>query len=457
MASSLPFLYVSSLFTLSAAYSWNFDSPPQQCSNLTVSLTGSGGKPPYRIMVLPYGPTTLKNNLEVRRILDVPFPDGSTTVSFQLKYPANSQLVAVVSDGTAFGSGGTSVAALVQTSSDTSCFDSSTQTSPDFVFSILPPNQIVQCQETRIWWDNSTVQGTTNFLGVIPGGQSFVVPETNITNVSQQGTGFTWKPSIRGGTTLILIGGDNRGNGSAGSTTNLVSPGTSNDITCLSDTSPSSTAGSPVGGTYPTGNGGWTGRSSSGSHVGAIVGSVFGGLAFIIACILLFWVLRRRRNKQKRTKKLPADLIDAEDDDDTPRAMRQNELPQNYQPEPFMIPIPDVTASEFDDDLSIRGPLSAGTGSFYARAETPDRVSTYGGLGGGLGGGGGSSAGGRKGGAPKPMRAVNIIQHQDAGPTNNEEKEEPLETIELPPAYTMMKTSTTSGGDGPSASTSASN
>lgn len=149
--------------------------------------------------------------------------------------------------------------------------------SPDFVFSIDPPNQIVQCQNTRIWWDNTTVQGcafiiyppatceiytcspthrTPNFLGVIPGGQSFTVPEQNITNVASEGTGFTWQPSIRGGTTLILVGGDNRGNGSAGSTTNLVSSGYQNNISCLSGTSPSSTPGSPAGGTYPTGNGG---------------------------------------------------------------------------------------------------------------------------------------------------------------------------------------------------------
>ena len=140
--------------------------------------------------------------------------------------------------------------------------------------------------------------------------------------------------------------------------------------------------------------------------------------------------------------------------------MRQNELPQNYQPEPFMIPMPDPTPSEFDDDLSIRRPLSAGTRtSFYTRSETPDRTSTFGGLG-PVGSGGGGSSMGRKGGAPKPMRAVNIIQHQDAGPSNNdnEEKEEP-ETIELPPAYTMVRTSaTTGGGDNrTSAATSSSN
>lgn len=99
MASTLPvlFLTLSSLSTLSAAYTWNFVSPPQQCSNLTVSLAGSGGIPPYRILVLPFGATTLSSGLEVRTILDVAFPADSTTVSFQLKYPANSQLVAVVS------------------------------------------------------------------------------------------------------------------------------------------------------------------------------------------------------------------------------------------------------------------------------------------------------------------------------------------------------------------------
>jgi hypothetical protein len=98
MASSLPILItLSSLSTLSAAYTWKFASPPQQCSNLTVSLAGSGGVPPYRLLVLPNGPTPLSSGVEVRRILDVPFPDGSRSVSFQLKYPAFSQLVAVVS------------------------------------------------------------------------------------------------------------------------------------------------------------------------------------------------------------------------------------------------------------------------------------------------------------------------------------------------------------------------
>jgi hypothetical protein len=132
--------------------------------------------------------------------------------------------------------------------------------------------------------------------------------------------------------------------------------------------------------------------------------------------------------------------------------MRQNELPQNYQPEPFMVPIPAPTPSEFDEEFG--RPLSSGTRmSFYTRSDTPDLASTLNGLGSAPVVGGSSGGGGRKGGAPKPMRAVNIIQHQDAGPSNNEEREE-AETIELPPAYTMVRTS---GGDSGDPSTSAGN
>lgn len=93
---------------------------------------------------------------------------------------------------------------------------------------------------------------TPNFLGVIPGGQSFSIPEGTLTNVSAEGTGFTWEPSLRGGTTLILVGGDARGNGTAGSSLNVVSSGINNIGSCLSGSSPSSTPGSPAGGSYPT-------------------------------------------------------------------------------------------------------------------------------------------------------------------------------------------------------------
>jgi hypothetical protein len=142
-----------------------------------------------------------------------------------------------------------------------------------------------------------------------------------------------------------------------------------------------------------------------------------------------------------------------DDDDDAPRAMRQNELPQHYQPEPFMAPIPGPTFSEFGNE--VERPLLSGTmtTSSYTRSDTPDLASTLSSFDAGPVTGGGSSGAGRKGGVPKPMRAVNVIQHQDAGPSNSGDQEEPVETIELPPAYTMVRTSGGgSGSGGPSTS-----
>jgi hypothetical protein len=140
----------------------------------------------------------------------------------------------------------------------------------------------------------------------------------------------------------------------------------------------------------------------------------------------------------------------------------QNELPQNYQPEPFMVPIPESTPSEFDDEFSNSRPFSPFTPgtrtSFYTTSSAPDMASTMGLNAGGLVNG--DSSVGRKGGAPRPMRAVNIIQHHDAGPNTNGEREDEPETIELPPAYTMVRRAGGSGsggsggddGDGPSSS-----
>ncbi|TFK72491.1 hypothetical protein BDN72DRAFT_792505 [Pluteus cervinus] len=454
-----------------SAYSWKFQSPPKQCSNLTISIDGAG-TPPYRVLILPFGPSPLPNNTEVRKIVDQTFPAGATSVSFQLKYPADSQLVAVVSDATGFGSGGTSVAAQVVQSTDTSCFDATQMVSPLFVFSIEPPNQIVQCVPTRIWWDPSNVQGTPNFLGVIPGGQSFSIPEGQITNVPSEGTGFSYTPSLRGGTTFILVGGDARGNGTAGSSLNTVSSGIDNVGSCLNDNSPSSTPGNPAGGAYPTSSSGGVGGNDGtetinekNDNLGAIIGGVVGGVALLVALVLT-WLFMRRRNDYRRTaKERPIDIDDEVDDSpSSQQRFRPNELPHIYQPEPFMVADSTLGGSvDGHGHLSVGGALGgarmsteAGSSSgrplsgytttaSLSRSGTPDLLgSTYGyGVGGASAPGGGSStgAGGRKG-AMKPLRPVNIIQHDDAGPTPRPEpsgeQDEP-ETIELPPAYSKIR------------------
>ncbi|PFH49873.1 hypothetical protein AMATHDRAFT_62260 [Amanita thiersii Skay4041] len=445
--------------TFSAAYTWQFDATPQQCKKLSISINGSGGKPPYRVLIIPFGPTPLANNVEVRTIMDKQFDDGSKTLSFQLPFPANSQFVAVVSDATGFGSGGTSVAAQVTDSKDASCIDPSKPAAPSFFFSIEPPNQIVQCQPTRIWWEKDSVRGTPNFLGVIPGGQSFTIPESKFTDVQSQGTGFSWTPPLRGGTTLMIVGGDNRGNGSAGSTLKVVDTGFQNDVSCLSNSSPSSTPGSPAGGSYPTstsGNSAGTGGGSGGTNVGAIVGGIIGGLAVLIGAVLLFFLLRRRDRARQRQKERPVDLLNADDDeDDHPSGANdgagdrssRNDLPEYYRPQPYLVGAPTITDTDGRTDagteLSYAGHRTTGSESrrlsaltSTSRSGTPDLLGTF-----GPGPGSTVSSSTRKGGVPRQYRAVNIIQHEDAGPSGPPppaDSEDP-ETIELPPAYTHIR------------------
>jgi hypothetical protein len=82
--------------SLVSGYSFTFTSQPQQCANLSLEISGSG-EPPYSVLIIPYGPTPLANNIEVRTIVSQQFPGDDSSVSFQLKYPVNSQFVAVVS------------------------------------------------------------------------------------------------------------------------------------------------------------------------------------------------------------------------------------------------------------------------------------------------------------------------------------------------------------------------
>jgi hypothetical protein len=424
------------------AYTWSFSSTPAQCTNLSLSISGTDGKPPYRVLIIPFGPTPLPNFIEARKIVDQPFQNSSTSLSFQLAYPTNSQFVAVVSDATGFGTGGTSVAATVQSSSDSSCYDATTSVSPAFIFSIYPTNQIVQCTSTRIWWDdtNNTVDGTPTFLGVIPGGQSFTVPTGPITNVSEQGTGFSWTPSVRGGTTLLLVGGDSRGAGNAGSTINTVGLGTTVVNSCLNDTSPSSTPGNPAGGSYPTSTTSSTSSSSSHStNTGAIAGGTVGGVAFLILAALAALFCLRRKSVHKSQKERPVDILQDDEGDEHDGGRETGRLPQYYQPEPFLVPDPTITSAagsvhETEDDalMGITGnrPIS---GTTTSRSGTPDLISAV-----------GSSNGATRKGGLRVMRPVNIIQHDDAGPSEpaKDEEGEP-DTIELPPAYTNLKTSTT--------------
>jgi hypothetical protein len=89
---SIPFFLFPSL---AAAYTFKFTSVPTQCQELSLAIEGQGS-PPYEVLIIPVGPSTAPNNVEVRTVVDKTFPNNGTAVSFPLQFPTNSQFVAVV-------------------------------------------------------------------------------------------------------------------------------------------------------------------------------------------------------------------------------------------------------------------------------------------------------------------------------------------------------------------------
>jgi hypothetical protein len=305
---SLTLLFLSPL--LANAYTWQFTSQPRQCQDLSLSISGSGGQPPYSLTIIPTGASPLPNNTEVRTILNIPFSGSSTTLSFKFNYPESSSFVAVVrshhpatfprsyphiaphylqvSDQSGFGSGGASTSVTVQPSSDSSCYNPSQPTKFAWVFNTDPAG-LTQCASVRLWWEPTYSNGcvfpstfrnsvhsnsfhqsrrappcrTVSFYGTIPGGTSFAIPQASLSNTTDTGTGFNWTANIAGATNVLLIGNDDRGIGSGGSAQFSISY--AGNSSCLNNNSPHSTAGSPAGGSYPTSTS-QPSNSGSGSH-----------------------------------------------------------------------------------------------------------------------------------------------------------------------------------------------
>ncbi|KAF9239894.1 hypothetical protein BU15DRAFT_46185 [Melanogaster broomeanus] len=448
-------VYLALSSSLVSGFSFTFTSQPQQCSDLSIQISGSG-TPPYSVLIIPYGPPPLPNNVETRTIVYQEFSGNSSSVTFQLKYPTNSQFVTVVSDSTGFGTGGTSVVAIVMDSSDSSCYNATQNVSPDFPFNIYPTNQVVQCSPSRLWWNSSQVQGSPNFQGVIPGGQSFTIPVGQITQVANEGTGFNWTPSVRAGSTLIIVAGDGRGLGTGGSAPYSVQAGSYPNSSCLTDNSPSSTAGPPAGGVYPTNT---SGDETSGgtpflpTPSNPASGGIIGGLAALVILALGGFYIIRRRTAPRSQKERPVDLLQGDPDDNEPPP--NAELLQYYRPEPFLATAPTEVSSAYAQEdggrRSVAGSNLRYDSTMDSRYGTSDRrqsgVTTFSDPRSatpeldGATAPSGSTAGmtnSRKSPMPRQLRPINIIQHEDAGLSNADDGEQP-ETIELPPAYTNIR------------------
>ncbi|KAH9031672.1 hypothetical protein EDB85DRAFT_1865648 [Lactarius pseudohatsudake] len=403
-----------------SAYTWQFTSQPRQCQNVSIAVQGSG-RPPYNLLLVPSGPTPLPNNTEVRTIQNISFTGTSTSLSFKLNYPENSSFVAVVSDSSGFGSGGTSTPVTVLQSSDSSCYDTTQSVQGPWVFSVSPTGGITQCESVRLWWEQEFINGTVNFYGVIPGGNSFNIPQGSLSTNNDTGTGFNWTVDITGGTNIFVVAGDDRGIGSGGSAPFTVAY--SANSSCLSGSSPSSTAGSPAGGSYPTST---SSSGSSGGHSLRLVniffiGGVAGGLVAIVAALLVAFFYFRRQKYSAVSKERPVNVLH---DDDEDGDVSPPDLPQYYAAEPYLVPDPTIVGTSEAASTHDR-PLSMTTADI-PRPQTPGSMNT-------------ATTHTRKSALPPQLRPVNIIQHDDAGPSEAPTSAGEPETIELPPAYTNIR------------------
>ncbi|KAG9100091.1 hypothetical protein FRC06_004548 [Ceratobasidium sp. 370] len=396
------------------AFNFTFLTIPAQCEELSIAI--SGGTPPYRLLIVPIG--TLLTPPEIRTIVDRNITGTSDTFTFN--YPAASQFVAMMSDATGIGTGGTSAIIAVGGGTKSDCLPASASAPKFYLY--LDPTTPTQCGTMNVSWSADAVPPVSVYTMVI-GGQS----------------------------------GDSRGPGTGGSSELLtVGPGSS---ACINANSPSSTQRPPAGGINTAGGASsptsTPSNGGSNNNVGAIVGGVIGGVAGVIIffLVLLFFYRRHKHHRNSGTRPMKPDLIDPSEDQPPPQEER-GELPQFYEPEPFIIPDalsnPETSSRHSlhstHDGQQPRTSMTTASGMpGHGRAPSRLSVTTVS----EAGGPGPTSSSGRSkaGMPPSAFRPVNFIQHEDAGdlPTTDQEPE----TVELPPAYTDFRSrAAVTPGDG---------
>lgn len=188
------------------------------------------------------------------------------------------------------------------------------------------------------------------------------------------------------------------------------------------------------------------------------MGGVIGGIVALAALVLLlfFWRRRRRFHQQQAAR---TDLFT---DDEGPNNATAQAANGQLAPEPYIVP--DAETSEYGGTrvssgvdtaaggagaglLSALGSEGRGQDRRYSATSTSTSQPTSNSFDMMRPGTPGTSVSNttgytRKSAAPPQMRPVNIIQHDDAGiaPQEGDEDAEEAETVELPPAYTNLKT-----------------
>ncbi|KAH8823286.1 hypothetical protein DL96DRAFT_1469348 [Flagelloscypha sp. PMI_526] len=318
------FIYFASV-ALAYPYTWKFENNPTQCQSLRVRIQGDWtSNPPYRLLLVPFGTWPAKYNGQQPAPQLFTFSaaeNNSWTLDFQLRYPVDSQLVAVVGDVNGFATGGTSMPWTVRGSPDSSCLDNTWVAVNKWPHFYISTEWLYSCESTVISWKlpGSNIVGNAHFTALYPGGHSFNL--TTSPNVSGLTTtdelGFRWTVPFRQDAQVMLVSGDDSSILAPGGLDTYTVRGirSSSTADCPLDM-PTRTPGIPAGGD-PNIDLDQAQQDVSvhrpSINLAAIIGGIVSGLLLLNGVIVGIWFAIRKTKSQKAQQAGPRPTLDDDD------------------------------------------------------------------------------------------------------------------------------------------------
>ncbi|KAF8886324.1 hypothetical protein BD779DRAFT_1441748 [Infundibulicybe gibba] len=245
-----------------------------QCDNLTVTWIGERYEWSAKVIQV-YG--TPQNVI----IPPSSFSNGQGSFSTQLQFPQGQQMILTMSDGSGFGSGGST--ALLQIGAPHGSINCNT-ISPGVAFFFQLNSALQQCRPYIFSAYSGAIQPVT-IKGIIPNGTSFVLtPPVGPTT-------FAWTNNITVGSTVIFMMVDAQER--AGGSSEVLTVAGPDDTSCLNNLPLPPTRG--LGSTSPV----VTSSVASTAAIpripiAAIIGSALGVLLFVLLSLGLFYLKWRR-------------------------------------------------------------------------------------------------------------------------------------------------------------------
>ncbi|TFK77164.1 hypothetical protein BDN72DRAFT_953637 [Pluteus cervinus] len=338
-----------SLFSVARAFSFN-NGPPSECDGL--ALTWTGGSGPYQLLLVPVFGTPRNVSIPPSAV-----SNGQGSYSIQLPFPANQKFLLVMSDSTGFGTGGTTDVLTVGPSQGGKC----NTTDPGINFSFEANSALQQCRPFSFSAYTGAVQ-PISILAMVPGGTSLVL------NPPLGSTDYSWTANAAEGTSMIFAMVDSQGRQGGSSDVRLV--GVSDDTTCLSANSPSSTSARPsptstLPSSAPSKSATQSPAPSTGPAMGVIIGTAVGGFLFLAVLVTLgLFFLRKRYDVQKHTRLPPVDLTQDSDEHGFPGSGMHTS--SSAMSTTFLIPMGGAQPQGYYDPRVAQPPSASAPQSQYA-------------------------------------------------------------------------------------------